>query len=316
MGPRTEVVILFAVAQLAILALDAWEIRRSRRAGGKPAPLGRGPVLLLSATTLVFLAVQLLGSWLLPQPLEILDQVRVRAWAWASTDRSDALATGPIPLSERVLLGMVLFYVAGFWDYIVHRAFSHSRWFWCTHEYHHLPSQVNVWMPGILVRPFAFLPATLSTIAVAVTIYGLLLMGRLPLWDLQQLLPVLLAITVVLTASHSAFLRRHFVVHRLLSALGVTSPHEHLLHHARDSRVNYGNFTTLWDRLFRTYRSPRNVKLEEIPLGLSYDRDFLGTITFGLLSLSAALRRQCEVARFCNVREPDGYSCDSLPSIK
>ena len=49
-----------------------------------------------------------------------------------------------------------MFYVAGLWDYLVHRWFSHSRWFWFTHEYHHLPRQVTILMPGILVRPFGY----------------------------------------------------------------------------------------------------------------------------------------------------------------
>ncbi len=295
---------LFLPAQLVIFVLDGWELRRQgRRAASPRGQRERGPLLLLGVTTVGFFLIQVTGSWLMPRPLDILDAVRAEALTWASVEPGPVGHVATLSPLAACGLGVLLFYVAGLWDYAIHRLLSHSRWFWFTHEYHHLPNQVNVWMPGILVRPFAFLPATLSTVATAATMYGLLLACRLPCWDLRPFLPVLLAVTTLLTASHSVFLRRFNWVHRLLSCLWLTTPQEHLLHHAQDSQVNYGNFTTLWDRVFGTYRSPRGVDLDQVPLGLSYDRDFLGTITLGWCSLSADQRRRYHVARFCNVRE-------------
>ena len=202
-----------------------------------------------------------------------------------------------------MLLGVTLFYVAGLWDYFVHRYFSHSRWFWITHEYHHLPRQVTILMPGILVRPFGFIPVTLSTVATAATIYAILCLFGLPLWDLRPLLPALLVIGLVLTASHSAFLRRWPSVHAVMRWALLTTPQEHLLHHGVESHFNYGNFTTLWDRLFGSYLDPRSVDLSEIRLGLPYDQDFLGTLTLGRLRLSAAQRQRYQIARYCNLED-------------
>jgi len=70
-------------------------------------------------------------------------------------------------------------------------------------------------------------------------------------------------------------------VHRLLRPLGITTPQEHWLHHARDLQGNFGNFTTLWDRLFGTYLDPLDPANGGRRAGLAYDQDFLGVLTLG-----------------------------------
>ena len=75
-------------------------------------------------------------------------------------------------------------------------------------------------------------------------------------------------------------------------ALQITTPQEHLLHHSTDRPGNYGNLSTLWDRLFGTYQDPRAPQNQDRPLGLPYDRDFLGSLTFGLARFPEAWRRR------------------------
>ncbi len=286
----------FLMLQLLLVAGDIWELRRTRRSAVDQEPLRRTTLLFLLTVTGVFFTVQFIGSWLTPQPLEILESVHGTISAW----NGDHVGQ-PISGWQAVLLGIALFYLAGFWDYIVHRFFSHHRWFWITHEYHHLPRQVTIIMPGILVRPFGFVAVVLSTWATAVSVYALLVSLDLPVWDLRPLLPALLVISLVLTASHSSFLRRWPWWHRLMRYAQFTSPQEHLLHHAVASHGNYGNFTTVWDRLFGTYLDPAGIHLDDVRLGLAYDQDFLGTLTLGKLRLSPAVRQKYQVARYCNL---------------
>ncbi len=288
--------IAFLLLQLLLVVGDLWDLRRPRRTAVDQEPLRRPTLLFLLAVTGLFFSVQFAGNWLAPQPLEILESVRETTSAW----NGDHVGQ-PISGWRAVLLGITLFYVAGLWDYLVHRFFSHHRWFWITHEYHHLPRQVMVLMPGILVRPFGFVAVALSTWATAATVYALLLSSDQPLWDLRPLLPALLVISLVLTASHSSFLRRWTRVHRVMRYGLLTTPQEHLLHHAVASHGNYGNFTTAWDRLFGTYLDPAGIDLDEVRLGLAYDQDFLGTLTMGKLRLSPAVRQKYQVARYCNL---------------
>ncbi len=296
---NTLFLVLFFALQLTLLILDLRETRHQDKKHDEPLRLRS--IAFLLGVICVYLFIQLGGGRLVPSPSSVLDFVRQFSVDWTGD-------TAPPPMSSlaSLLLGVAFFYTAGFWDYVVHRCFSHSRWFWLTHEYHHLPRQVTVWMPGILARPFGFIPVAISTPATAVTLYAVLILFDFPIWDLQPMLPVILIIVLVLTASHSAFLRRRQLVHRLMRWLWLTTPQEHLLHHGIESRCNYGNFTTLWDRLLGTYQDPILVDLEKLPLGLSYDQDFLGTITLGRLRLSPAQRDNFQIGRYCNINDrPD-----------
>jgi sterol desaturase/sphingolipid hydroxylase (fatty acid hydroxylase superfamily) len=255
--------------------------------------------MFLVAVTLLFLAVQFGGGWFVPGTWDLLDFTR------SIYDRSQRHSMpGAPPAVAAVVLAVIVFYVAGFWDYIVHRGFSHSHWFWFTHEYHHLPRQVSVLMPGILARPFAFVPTAISTLATGISLYAMLRLVGLPLWDLKPVLPALLWISIVLTASHSSYLRRRPIVHRLMRVAFLTTPQEHLLHHAKNMEGNYGNFTTLWDRIYGTYLDPGGVDLDQIELGLPYDQDFLGTLTLGRWKLPPAWRHCFQIDRYCNLDAP------------
>jgi hypothetical protein len=76
---------------------------------------------------------------------------------------------------------------------------------------------------------------------------------------------------------------------------------------------NYGNFTVLWDRIFRTYLDPTRAENRNPAIGLGYDQDFLGAITAGKLKLPPAVRRRFEVGRFCNLKADD---CDPTTAAK
>lgn len=301
--------IVFLLLELMILMLDLWQLRAApEQESQRPSIAAFG---FLFIVTLVFLLIQLAGSSLVPSARQVLAFLRDLA------DHHSTAATEPGQLAggPAMLLAAVLFYTAGFWDYVVHRTFSHSRWFWLTHEYHHLPRQVSVVMPGILVRPFAFIPGFLTTVATGLTVYTMCLVCGLPIWDLEPVIPTLLVIVLLQTASHSCFLRRRWWLHRWLRIAFLTSPQDHVLHHTVDSRCNYGNFTTLWDRALQTYVDPTGIDLESLPLGLSYDQDFLGTLTLGKCKLPPSIRRRFQVGRFCHVNDAEESATESAARL-
>jgi sterol desaturase/sphingolipid hydroxylase (fatty acid hydroxylase superfamily) len=308
--PETVIILALAV-QIALVVFDLWN-ERSVQARDRDEPRGLvGPAVLIGVT-LVYLSIQILGGWLVPTGPRFFASSREQWEQWTGLPGHSQ----ELSLVASLLLGVAVFYIAGFWDFWVHRAFSHSRCFWFTHEYHHLPNRVTVFMPGIFARPFAFVPAFLSSVAVAATCYPWLTALGFSWSTLEHMLPVFLLIVTVLTASHSSFLRRWPVVHRVLRFAFITTPQEHLLHHAIGGDCNYGNFTTLWDRVFGTYRDPCDPAYTTVRVGLSYDQDFLGTLTAGRVKIPEHLRKRLQVARYCNVVERVGEAQPASKSVE
>jgi hypothetical protein len=83
--------------------------------------------------------------------------------------------------------------------------------------------------------------------------------------------------------------------------LFLTTPQEHVLHHAASLHGNYGNFTTLWDRVFGTYLAPTPAGAPPIALGLGYDQDFLGTLTLGRVKIPSPVRERYRLGAFCHL---------------
>jgi sterol desaturase/sphingolipid hydroxylase (fatty acid hydroxylase superfamily) len=295
----TTFVLLAIGIQGVFVILDLIEWHRGRDRRGAAPPEGAGTWLFLAGLIGVFLAIQYGGYSLVPRNHDLLINVRAGMARWFNLDLIDA----PMDGRAVVFVSVVAFYVSGLWDYLIHRFFSHHRWFFFTHEYHHLPRQVTCLMPGIAGRPFAVLAVFPTVAASILTLYALLAVCGLPLWDLSALKVLFLAVLAVQVASHSSFMRRQVWMHHLLKGLAITSPQEHMLHHTVDLKGNYGNYTSLWDRLFGTYLDPRLSQNQGHACGLSYDQDFLGTITLGQLKLPLAWRRRFQVARFCNITE-------------
>jgi sterol desaturase/sphingolipid hydroxylase (fatty acid hydroxylase superfamily) len=291
----------FLVALLAIfgtfVVLDALELQRGpwREKQGRPSGEAFG---FLGIMLVLYGLIQLGGLSLVPSTDTLMAAVRSTVARWL--DRP--VAADPIYGGWLVMLSVVLFYASGLWDYVLHRFFSHSRRYFFTHEYHHLPSQVNVIMPGLAMRPFVVVTAFPATVATVFSAYAILLLSGLPLWDLSPLKILLLVQAVLLCASHSCFMRRWWGIHHVMKWLALTTPQEHLLHHTVDLQGNYGNFTVLWDRVFRTYLDPTRSEHKDHALGLPYDQDFVGALTAGKVKLPPSVRRRFQVERFCNVR--------------
>jgi sterol desaturase/sphingolipid hydroxylase (fatty acid hydroxylase superfamily) len=275
--------------QALVLALDLVDrhLTRKRRYGGEP--LRVLTALFLGLVLLIYFAVQYAGFALVPGGADLV----------SALGQSSEPPTGSRLWA--LLMIVPVFYLSGLWDYLLHRFVSHSRWLWFTHEYHHLPSQVFVAMPGLAARPFAVVatfPVSVATVAVTEAMrVGL----GLPGGDLESLKILLLIQVGLLTTSHSCCLRRWWWIHRILRTLALTTPHEHVLHHAVRLEGNYGNFTTLWDRVFGTYLDPTLAKHREPALGLAYDQDFLGALTARMIRLPESVRARFQVERYCNL---------------
>ena len=290
--------ILSLSCQFVFLAADLVERRltRDRRHGGQP--LKFTSLIFLIAVIFIYGVIQFGGLALIPKTELLLDVLRRQlTFAPLMTPAQQELTT-----FQWILLGISGFYIAGFWDYAVHRFLSHSRPLWFTHEYHHLPNELCLGLPGLCVRPFvvvAVLPSTLGTLLTMCA--GLALLGyhSLPLMPLVY--TVIFAQTLILLATHSSFFLQFPWIHHILKYTMVTTPQEHELHHTVDLKGNYGNFTVLWDRVFGTYLDPLKAENQGHALGLSYDQDFLGAITMGKLKLPADLRERFQVGRYCNI---------------
>lgn len=203
-----------------------------------------------------------------------------------------------IPLLVIVLV--VTYYFAGLIDYSVHRLFSHSKMFFWTHEYHHVPRVVALGMPGIAVRPFSIL-TTVPTVALSLVFYTALFnIFKLPASYFGAVSIIFYFHIMVLITSHSFFLRQSSFMHKIMKKFGITTPREHVLHHAARLNGNFANLTTVWDRVFSTYIDPKNYDLHELELGTRHPQDFLGAITLDKIHISPRIQKFFEADEFFN----------------
>ena len=296
--------ILSLGCQFAFLAADLIERRltRDRRHGAEP--LKPASLMFLIGVIFVYGVIQFGGLALIPKTEILLEAIRRHL----TLPVLFPSASQTLTVFQWTLLGIAGFYIAGFWDYIVHRFMSHSQPLWFTHEYHHLPNELCLGLPGLCVRPFvvvAVLPSTIGTLVTMCAGLALLGLNRLPLMPLVY--AVIFAQMLILLATHSSFFLQFPRIHHILKYTAITTPQEHELHHTVDLKGNYGNFTVLWDRVFGTYLDPLKAENQGHQLGLSYDQDFLGAITMGKWKLPADLRERFQVGRYCNINhKPTG----------
>jgi sterol desaturase/sphingolipid hydroxylase (fatty acid hydroxylase superfamily) len=288
------------VIQLFFFLIDLVDRHLTRDGRYQGQPLKPRTMIFMVAVLAVYFLVQYGGFALVPDTETLL--VTIGA-TWGNVLGRPS-ATGTISGPWLWAMTAAAFYLSGLWDYLMHRFVSHGRWLWFTHEYHHLPNQVFVGMPGIAARPFAVVTTFPVTVGTIVCAYAILIGFGQPLWDLEPLKVLVLMHVFVLTSSHSCCLRRWWWVHRVMTCAALTTPHEHVLHHTVEMKGNFGNFTTLWDRLFGTYLEPTRITEERLALGLAYDQDFLGAVTAGRLKLPARVRAYFQVDRYCNTRSP------------
>jgi sterol desaturase/sphingolipid hydroxylase (fatty acid hydroxylase superfamily) len=293
--------LLFGVTQTVFVLLDFYELWRQ---DGRP-PLPRKLhsewriFLSLAVVWLVYFSLQLGLSAMLPSVDRTLAAARQLL---GPSSLHTSLIAHRTTLS--IVIGVITFFVAGFWDYLAHRFLLHSKLAWFLHESHHLPTRVFNGMPGISARPFVIFSAFFVNVCSMATMFLLFwLAGRLDLTILffETLPAIFFTFALIGSASHSCFLRRYAFSHRLPRYLLIITPQEHVLHHAADLQGNFGNFTPLWDRAFGTYLNP--AKHGDVKLGLNYDQDFLGAITAGKWKLSTRLRKKLALERFCHLED-------------
>ena len=255
------------------------------------AAASAGGVLFLGVVLAVYVGIQGLAGRLAPGPREVVARVSGALGGGADGAAGWAIALG-------VLVGL---YAGGLADYLMHRWVSHARAFWVTHEYHHLPNEVFLLMPGLAARPFAVVASFPVTVATAGAAYGTLALCGQPLGTATPMQWLLIMHVMLLVTSHSSFLRRFRAVHVWMKRFGLTTAREHLLHHTTDLAGNFANLTTVWDRVFGTYLDPDVVSMEGRRLGLAYDQDWLGAVTLSLLKLPPRWRARFDVGRWCNL---------------
>lgn len=246
---------------------------------------------------IVYLGIQGAGFRAVPSPDWLFMGLRESVGGFFSTVLSSETITG----SSFLLIVVTSFYLAGFYDYLFHRFISHSKWFWFTHEYHHTPNQVFLGAPGIGARPFAVVIIFPNILLTILSLYMVLVLLGKPLYDLSDFKVVFLIQGVVAIMSHSSCLRRWTGLHHVMTNLGLTTPHEHVLHHAVDLEGNYSNFTTLWDRVFGTYLNPLEEENKGHKLGLRNSKDFLEVITLGYFKIPDKWRKKFKLNRYCNL---------------
>jgi sterol desaturase/sphingolipid hydroxylase (fatty acid hydroxylase superfamily) len=290
---------VLVVYSIVLLGLDLRERVRTRSAEVPAATLSWRSGLFVVAVLVVYSAIQFTGVALVPSVAQVLEGVR----ALAGTPPAGGSAPGPW---LAVLIWIAAFYFLGLIDYLFHRFASHSRLLWFTHENHHLPKELYVYMPGIAARPFVVVAAFPAVVGLVATLHFVLTAFGVTGFDIVTLMLFLaMAQLFISSASHSAFLRRHWVVHRVMKPFGLTTPQEHWYHHVQELDVNYGNFTTVWDRVFGTYLDPAKADASLYRAGLDYDQDFLGTLTLGKLKLGRRVRERFQLDQFCYF-EPRG----------
>lgn len=289
-----------------LLALDLSERYKNKTTLYKDERLKIESAFFYLFVILIFFVIMRGGFWFLTGEFYfgLYDKASELALSLLDITISDNRLDGPM-LYIFIILSL---YVAGFWDYLFHRFVSHSRLFWFTHEYHHLPNQVFVGAPGIFARPFSvfiLLPNIVITIFSVTLIYALVFRELI---DLKPLVAVVFMQGLIAIINHSSYLRNFTVIHKAMKIFGLASPQEHVLHHTTDLKGNYSNFTTIWDRVFSTYLDPYKINIDEKKLGLSYDRDFFQTVTLGLVKIPTRLRKRFQVYRYCNINREKNSS--------
>jgi sterol desaturase/sphingolipid hydroxylase (fatty acid hydroxylase superfamily) len=284
--------------QVTFATLDLVERVQSKGARHDHERVRPGTVAFLVSVTLAFVVIQ--GALMLLAPSAETLIAGVRGLVGSATE-------GTLSPLAFVVITAVAFYGGGLADYLVHRFFNHSRPFWFTHEYHHLPKEVFVALPGLAVRPFSVFTVVPTAAVTVLLAQGTAALLGAPLGDLRPLEWVAVLNAFVLTTSHSSFLRAWMATRSgrvavgAMRGLGLTTPQEHLVHHAVDRVGNYGNMTTIWDRLFGTWTDPDLAENQDRPLGLAYDQDFLGTLTFGRWKFSPRIRERFQLHRYCRL---------------
>lgn len=293
--------LIFVVVQSAFVFLDSFELWRLNDKPRLTGFLGAHRRLagFLAVVWAVYFTLQNLLLAAMPSPETTL------AWFAAEFDFSPPPMRPGFQSAAFIALFLIFTYFAvSLFDYAIHRWLLHHRRFWFLHESHHLPRLVFNGMPGISLRPFAAVSIFLTYLAASAAMMAAIKLTRLEWlfgWYVNHLPLLILLFTIVGSASHSCFLRRYWLAHRIMRRLFLVTPQEHILHHAAGGNCNYGNFASFWDRVFGTYVDPLRLGDDPLKLGLDYDQDFLGALCGGKWKLSDAVRNNYQLNLVCNL---------------
>lgn len=172
---------------------------------------------------------------------------------------------GEWPLWARLLLYLV---VADFGAYWMHRL-VHLPWLWRVHRWHHMPDRVY-WLSGtrgsILQQTLFNLPYIFASPLIDVS----------PWWIASGLL--------VMNALTNSWM--HMNVRWQLGALEwlIVTPRSHEIHHSKQPahyQRNFGVLLSVWDRMFGTFRSPKEIDASTLEFGVA-EKVPLARLTIGL----------------------------------
>ncbi len=283
------------ISQFILLSFDLLDKYFSNKNTKRNEKFKLRSMLFLVFVIIVYGIIQYFGLWLIPTTERLISYSQEFTTIFSSSTQHVISNFGLF------ILGALIFYISGFWDYIIHRFMSHSRALFFTHEYHHLPNELFLALPGISVRPFvaiAVLPATIGTVLTMFA--GLSIFGYSHIEIIPIMYIVIFIQTLILASTHSSFLIKQKFIHKILKLSTITTPQEHELHHAVDIDGNYGNFTIIWDKIFGTYVDPTKPENQNHKIGLAYDQDFLGAITAGKYKISKKFRDYFQIDWYCN----------------
>lgn len=298
--PYKTFIILLLSTQFFFVGLDFFYVYKLSKIKSTTNPLRFRSFLFLVVVVICYSVIQYGGLALIPK-MEVLLR-------WFTNHIPTVgifdLNRGGLPIIGWLVLGVFIYYAAGFWDYIVHRFFSHSKLFFFTHEYHHLPNRLFLALPGLIARPFSLFSNALwlfATFSSVIFVLKTLNLQNLPL--LPLLYVIIFIETTILSITHSEFFTKQWWIYKVFKYLAITSPQEHEIHHTVDLAGNYGDFTSLWDKLFGTYIDPSKAENQNHALGLGYDQDFLGALTIGKIKFSKKIRDRFQIGKYCNIED-------------
>jgi sterol desaturase/sphingolipid hydroxylase (fatty acid hydroxylase superfamily) len=186
---------------------------------------------------LLLLVVNALGAWLVNPLL-----------AAAAQFRLGLLSMGPVPYWLAFVVGFVS---ADFSDYVLHRASHQWRPLWLLHAVHHSDQRLDV-SSSLRQHPLFYVAVmalrVLLTFAIGAPIESLAVRD--------------IASVVTSHLHHAAIAWTPAAVVRWQRWIGwlIVTPAAHWMHHDPDPALtnsNYGQFFSLWDHLFGTFRAPQ-----------------------------------------------------------
>jgi sterol desaturase/sphingolipid hydroxylase (fatty acid hydroxylase superfamily) len=240
-----------ALALVAVLGLPllAWTARRLERAGHLARPASRAARSL--RTDLVYL----LGSPLTETFSRTFITLVLVGCAWVAGLQLDPALLegfGPVVKQPRWLVVLEMLVLGDFFYYWGHRLAHGVPWLWRFHAVHHSTPELR-WTSATRSHPAEAYVQLLH-------ILPLVALG-FPADALAPLMPLVTLYAMWIHSHSSVGLRR-------VSYL-CNSPLFHRWHHARDvseGTVNFAGLFPIYDRLFGTYRLPR-----ELPVAVGID---------------------------------------------